>query len=325
MADPAIALQHLRLDAPRMREAIEKRAAGILTYGITPPKRTFPPQKRQEVGRVQAERIGMLPIDGLVIYDVQDEADRTSEERPFPFVESIDPVEYAYHDLRGVAVPKVVYQCVSPRTPGQLLAAWEQVIAHHDHCVLVGSASHLQKVSMRLSEAYAWRSARCPGLSLGGVLIPERHQGSRGEDERVIRKLDAGCSFFISQAVYAVEASKNVLSDLHYRCASEGRPVPPVLVTLSPCGSQKTLEFMRWLGIAIPRWLENELSHAHDILETSLDVCTSILRDLVHFAASKGIPLGCNVESVSVRKVEIEASVELVHRARSILDEARHR
>jgi hypothetical protein len=30
---------------------------------------------------------------------------------------------------------------------------------------------------------------------------------------------------------------------------------------------------------------------------------------------SHGIPLGCNVESVSLSKVEIEASVELTHLA----------
>ena len=30
----------------------------------------------------------------------------------------------------------------------------------------------------------------------------------------------------------------------------------PVILTFSPCGSQKTLAFMKWLGIAFPRWLE---------------------------------------------------------------------
>jgi len=31
------------------------------------------------------------------------------------------------------------------------------------------------------------------------------------------------------------------------------------------------------------------------------------------------IPIGCNVESVSVRKVEIEASIEMVEKVREIM------
>jgi 5,10-methylenetetrahydrofolate reductase len=148
-------------------------------------------------------------------------------------------------------------------------------------------------------------------VALGGVLIAERHERSLGEADRIIAKQDDGCSFFITQAVYSSVATKNVFSDLYYRCCETGRDIPPVLMTLSPCGSRKTLEFMRWLGISIPRWLENELLHAKDILGRSLKLCEEVFLDVNDFALSKGIPLGCNVESVSVRKEEIEASVEL--------------
>src|SRR5207247_6996732 len=67
-------------------------------------------------------------------------------------------------------------------------------------------------------------------------------------------------------------SSDLLLSDLHYRCTRDGIAVPPVLVTLSPCGSLKTLEFMRWLGVSVPRWLENDLKHSADILESSVRV-----------------------------------------------------
>ena len=119
--------------------------------------------------------------------------------------------------------------------------------------------------------------------------------------------------------IHSSAASKDLLSDLHYRCAESGRAVPPILVTLSPCGSLKTLEFLRWLGISVPRWLENELLHAHDILQTSVELCCQVFSDLLDFARSKDIPLGCNVESVSLKKEEIEASVELVRRVAHLL------
>jgi hypothetical protein len=149
--------------------------------------------------------------------------------------------------------------------------------------------------------------------------VAERH--ARGFDEhlRLLAKVDAGCSFLVSQTVYSVTASKDLLSDLVYRCRDEGRDVPIVLVTLSPCGSAKTLAFMRWLGIAVPRWLENELLHAEDTLRASVEVSLAIFEELLAFARSKGIPLGCNVESVSLALAEIDASVEMVHRVAAMM------
>jgi hypothetical protein len=114
--------------------------------------------------------------------------------------------------------------------------------------------------------------------------------------------------------VYSPGASKDLLSDLYYRCAEAEQAIPPMLVTLSPCGSKKTLEFLRWLGISFPRWLENELLHSRDILQTSVELCCEVFEDLSTYARARGIPLGCNVESVSLRKEEIEASVELLAR-----------
>ena len=76
---------------------------------------------------------------------------------------------------------------------------------------------------------------------------------------------------------------------------------------------------MQWLGIAFPRWLENELRHAADPLATSLALCERVCADAWEYARAKRIPLGVNVESVSIRKAEIDASVELVARLRRIV------
>jgi hypothetical protein len=78
----------------------------------------------------------------------------------------------------------------------------------------------------------------------------------------------------------------------------------------------KTLSFMKWLGIAFPRWLENELRFAADPLAASLDLCEQIFVEIWNYAHEKGIPVGVNVESVSIRKNEIDASVELLKRLR---------
>jgi regulator of protease activity HflC (stomatin/prohibitin superfamily) len=94
------------------------------------------------------------------------------------------------------------------------------------------------------------------------------------------------------------------------------------MLTFAPCGSVKTLAFMKWLGISVPRWLENELRHATDPLEQSLRLCTQIFDELSSFAREKRLPLGVNVESVSIRKAEIDASVALFEQLRTIAQRA---
>ena len=39
------------------------------------------------------------------------------------------------------------------------------------------------------------------------------------------------------------------------------------------CGSLKTLAFLHWLGVNVPRWLENTLRHAADPLAESYEQC----------------------------------------------------
>ncbi len=302
-----------------MSEKAISSAKKILTYGITPPKTSYSEERRRNTAEAQTARIRELPIDALVTYDLQDESSRTDVERPFPFLESIDPLEYAYDYLSGVPQSKIVYRSVAGQTPDSMVA-WLKKLAEHDGAtVLVGAPSAKQELSLRLSEGYSLLREHAGDVCLGGVLIAERHEDRGGEDLRVLRKVERGCEFFITQAVYSVAASKNVLSDLYYRCQSEEREMPHIMITLSPCGSDKTLAFMNWLGVSVPGWLRNELLHANDILDKSIDLSTSAFEELYEFSKTKGFTLGCNVESVSLRKAEIDASVELVHRIAKIL------
>jgi hypothetical protein len=298
-------------ESDAVREQIRASRPGLLTYGITPPKRSYSAERLAEIAAAQLERIRRLPVDALVVYDIQDESMRTEVPRPFPYLECVDAAEYALGSLAPLDIPKIVYRCVAPLSKEQLAASLRRVDESSGLSVLVGAASRHQAASLKLPEAYAVARSECPDLPIGGVLIAERHEQTRAEDQRAVAKMDAGCTYFISQAVYSVDASKNLLSDFHYRCEAEQRRMPPVLITLSPCGSLRTLDFLRWLGVSVPRWLENDLRRSRDILEASLKVCAEVLADLYDFATTHGIPLGCNVESVSLSKVEIEASVEL--------------
>ncbi|MBB6730126.1 methylenetetrahydrofolate reductase [Cohnella zeiphila] len=303
-----------------LKNKIENRQAGILTYGMTPPKVNHPAEKIAEIADKQAERLRGIGLDGLILYDVQDEADRIDADRPFPYLATLDPTLYSKRYLAGLDVPKIIYRVIG-KVGREELADWLRSDPDEDrYSVFVGASSSKQEVAMRLPEAYRLSRELNECMKFGGVVIPERHKSKGDEHLRAAAKQEGGCSFFVSQATYDVEASKNFLSDYYYHCREHGIPTVPILFNLAPCGSQKTLEFMKWLGISIPKWLENELLHAHDILDQSVRLSREVFEELFEFGLEKEIPIGCSVESVSTRKVEIEASVALLREIKTYMD-----
>jgi hypothetical protein len=271
----------------------------------------------EEIVAQQSARLRSLSIDGLIVYDIQDEAARASEPRPFPFLPTLDPYIYAYGRLGSLEVQKIVYRCVT-RDTAESFVEWlgQQSAATTPRAsVLVGAPSRRSEAGLPLSQAYALARDHVPNLLLGGVAIAERHASSVREHERMLAKAVSGCSFFVTQAVYDVTATKSLLSD--YALATRRQSPMPIIGTLSPCGSAKTLSFTKWLGIAFPRWLENDLRFAKDPLQTSLKFCEQTFEEIWDYAKTKGIAIGANVESVSIRKDEIDASMELFRRLRA--------
>jgi 5,10-methylenetetrahydrofolate reductase len=188
--------------------------------------------------------------------------------------------------------------------------------------VLVGAPSQRSEGGLSLANAYALAREHAPRLLVGGIAIAERHARSLNEHERVLAKTAMGCRFFVTQAVYDVTSTKSLLSDYALAVRDKGAVPLPIILTFSPCGSLNTLSFMKWLGVAVPRWLENELRIATDPLATSLNLCDRIFAEIWDYAHDKGIPLGINIESVSIRKAEIEASVELLQLLRQRIDKS---
>ena len=295
-----------------LAEKLSSRMAGICLYGFAPPKQATPPEQLEAIVAQQVVRLGSLPADGLIVYDIQDETERASTPRPFPFLPTVNPEVYAYEHLGRLPVPKIVYRCVNRDTPDEFVRWLETTNAARRISVLVGAPSRHSPVGLPLTDAYALARQHAPDLLFGGIAIAERHAQSLNEHARILAKTEKGCRFFVTQAVYDVTCTKSLLSDYALAVREQGGVPLPIILTFSPCGNLKTLSFMKWLGVAFPRWLENELRFAADPLTKSLELCERIFTEVWEYARDKGIPLGVNVESVSIRKTEIEASVELL-------------
>lgn len=304
-------------DPTPLATRLADRESGYLLFGLTPPRRSVAPDEAQRIADVTLDRLAGLDLDGLLLYDIVDESERTDESRPFPYLPTIDPTDYLVHHLGAWEKSVIVYRCVGKYTQPQLETWLHDQDPERVSTVFVGAASREMSVATTLTEAQALRSRSRTEVLLGGVAIPERHAAGAEEHARLLAKADRGCSFFITQVVYDAQAARNLVSDYYYACLDRGTAPLPVIFTLSVCGSLKTLEFLRWLGVDVPRWIENALRHSDDTLEASSTLCLAIARDLADFCRSLDVPFGFSVESVSIRKAEIDAAAALAHRLRA--------
>ncbi|GGU47003.1 MULTISPECIES: methylenetetrahydrofolate reductase [Streptomyces] len=298
-----------------LRTLVTDAESGVLLFGITPPRLSIAPERIREITAATLARLDVLNVDGLALYDIDDESDRNPEERPFPYLPTMDPAAYHAEYLGEWNRPAVIYRCVGKYTEAELRTWLRMADADRVLGVFVGASSKDKAIHTRLSTAHVLRRDVRPDLLLGGVAITERPD----EHLRLITKQEAGCAYFISQVIYSADAAKSMVSDYYYVCRERQLAPKPVLFTLSVCGSVKTLAFLKWLGVEVPRWLENSLLHADDTLAESYEHCLANARDLIAFCRKLGMPFGFLVESVSIRKVEIEASVALAHELSGLL------
>src|SRR4051794_16585492 len=84
----------------------------VLLYGTTPPRSGSPADLIHGAAAKLAERVRGLPLDGFVVYDLQDETARTPVPRPFPFTPTVD--SRGYSKLLGELTgrPVVCYKCI---------------------------------------------------------------------------------------------------------------------------------------------------------------------------------------------------------------------
>jgi len=286
----------------------------VLLYGTTPPRLGTAAESVASAADKLAARLAGLPLDGVVVYDIQDETGRSSEPRPFPFVGTVDPREYA----KLFRMPAIVYKALGRMDEAQ----WRSWLAESRESVeflsIVGRPASRVPYALPLSRAIRI-AAETRRFIVGGVVIAERHDAERSEAARLLAKGIEGCGYFISQAVYHAPPTQRLLADYLRDCRGAGTAPRRVILTFAPCGREKTLAFIRWLGVNVSAETERAILGAASPLAKSIEICRDNLRRILDGAYSSQIPLGVNVESVSINRDEIDASVDLFHALREVL------
>jgi hypothetical protein len=150
----------------------------VSLYGTTPPRADADAVAALRAADRLAERVRGLSLDGLVVYDVQDEGGRTSAPRPFPFLPTIDPRVYSRRLRELTGKPTVTYKCVADMTEARWASWLTETRRDHgiDHLSLVGLPSSRGVTStLPLPRAIRLAAAHPANFTLGGVVIAERH------------------------------------------------------------------------------------------------------------------------------------------------------
>ncbi len=295
---------------------------GVYFIGTTPPKNDTPLNEIETIAEKLLERVSDIDFDGLIVYDIQDENSRTNKPRPFPFKLTHDTRLYSTLLNKKSSRPVITYKSVvqSNNTDFNQWAneAWNEYGIRD--IVLVGSPSKKNDISLPLADAYKTLVDNENDFFIGGVTIAERHASKKNEHDRLIEKHKQGCNFFVSQAIYNPQATIDMLTRYAIECKKQGLKPQRLILTFSPCGSKKTLEFIEWLGVNVPEATSLRILHSESPLYESIRICTSSLQQILDAVIPYDLPLGLNIESLTNRKEEIDGSILLYKLLRSTME-----
>ena len=244
-----------------------------------------------------------------------------------------------------------MYKAVTSMESTEHFGIWLQKLMHQDcHSAIniVGAPSSKAatkptgpstKEASLLAVQMAKRGAQ---LRFGAVCIAERHAQKGVEHVIMGKKMAWGAEWFVTQGIYDPEPMIRVLHDYAKLCREQGVVPKKVILTFTPCGRRKTLEFIEWLGMQVPQYVEDALfppesdaqpapaatsaaapapkrKKAKTAVQVSCDLLCENLRRILSETAGCGVPLGINVESVSGFKDEIDATHDLFRSLQAIL------
>jgi len=306
-----------------LKDKLLDPAAPLLLYGTTPPRSGADADAVAGAADKLAARLRALPVDGVVVYDIQDESGRTEVPRPFTFTGTVDPRSYGALLAARTGRPVITYKCVGSTDAAGWQAWLEEATRVHGvgFLSIVGRPTSGIRYALPLSRAIRMAAAHPAGFTVGGVAIAERHTAERSEAARLLAKGIEGCGYFISQTVYHAEASVRLLADYARDCRGAGVEPRRIVLSFAPVGRERTMAFLNWLGVRIPPDTARAILDNTAPLKKSIEICRDNLRRILDQPYAREIPLGVNVESVSINRDEIDASIDLVQALAEVMRE----
>jgi len=301
-------------------------------FGSTPPRDGTDKDKAEESCVKFTHRSAVLATDGFIVYDIQDEKGRTTMERPFPFRKTLDPSWYGSLFPKHSAKQTVIYKCIIEHS----IEAFEEwvnnaiKVHNHNSFVLVGAPTSTTKAATTMKEAAMVINKQGPDISFGCVAIAERHTKKNNEQFNMMRKQNYGAKYFITQGIFNSVAIIRLLKDYGTLCRELDVEPRKVILTFAPCGRAKTLQFIKWLGMSVPESVEQRILGAKTVdladgerdlgpVNESCKLLLEVFKEVLEAVGDCGVPIGINVESLSIFREEIDAAHTLFGGLQSML------
>ena len=261
-------------------------------FEVVPPAAGKPEALESSVHELQQLR---GRVDAINIPEIHDE-DRPGE-RTSKFIERVEPRILGSRIKRELEIDVVinrvtVHDADPERWFSETCTEWDI-----PNWVLVGGESkEITYPGPNPAEAARLvKSLKLPA-SLGGITIASRVN----EPERIRKKHAQGVEFFTSQVMFD---SNDLVWLIQRLNGVEAR----IFISFAPVTNRRDLQFLRWLGVDIPRDLDRFLIGseqgaavaAETCLERSINLAQRILMDVFDNLPPDPPPIGLNIEHIT--------------------------
>ncbi len=284
----------------RFRDKVRKPKRPVVVYEI------LPPREKDGTLNSYAEKISSLlsqtHIDAINIPEVHDEDARGK--RPVKNLERAEAREFGKLLQDNVGIEAIVNR-VTVHEKAEKQTQWiKETFYDYDieNLILVGGESskiNYSGPSVNETSESITRDLNAGRFDFfcGGIAIPSR----KVESERLLRKGSNGIEFFTTQVLYDSEKIKKMLKYYDDICKKSKVLPRRILLSFAPVSSKKNIDFLKWLGVEIPKKTEKHLIDVGPrITKESLKIATDVLNDILTSNEKLGItvPIGLNVEHI---------------------------
>ena len=302
----------------RIRDKIKKPQRPVVAYEI------LPPREKDGTLNTYAETISSLlsqtHIDAINIPEVHDETGRG--ERPVSNQERGEPRKFGMllQDIVGI---EAIINRVVVHMPMKKQMEWIQETHSKyeiDNLIIVGGESSKQQYPgptvndslKRISEGNRHRKSN---ILCGGICIPSRKK----ESKNLISKSKVGAEFFTTQVLCDSGNVIKMIKNYQERCDRLNTFPRRILLSFAPVSSQRNINFLKWLGVEIPKDTERYLNGRPGAMtERSLDVAIEVLNEILDYIIKNNlrVPVGLNVEHIM--SYNFQSSVEMLQELANI-------
>jgi len=296
----------------RIRDKVKKPRRPVVSYEI------LPPREKDGTLNSYAETISSLlsqtHIDAINIPEVRDEPGRGS--RPIKNQVRAEPREFGRLLQDIVGIEAIINRVVVHKPIEEQIKWFSETnnLYEIENVIIVGGESgdiHYPGPSVNevLNQISTGFNGQGGDIFCGGITIPSR----KNESERVIKKSGNGSEFFTTQVLYESSKMIKMISQYEKRCKILDTFPRRILLSFAPVYSQKNIDFLKWLGVEIPKNTEQYLNgRPGSMTDRSLDVAIEVLNDTLDFIEKNklSVPIGLNVEHIM--SYNFQSSVEML-------------